>query len=757
MNAALAKVLAWGVPAVALLMVALTLTPAGVWKAPVNDAVYQGFDPNLIYADDGGGGSVRLSRASIDIEAPAGTEPSTILATSLLSRMTASLSVTVVNSASKEALRIGYWSPWTNTGYFVLFGPSPANLIESGTMSTVGAGPRPLDGPVVNRTSLGHYRVGSAYKVRLVLDKVAGTITTTITGPDGTTGSGSLRSQQSPEIFSNVQVSLVTAVVAGESTSHVVLSDYGLTLPHQRLWASKVEDPVERAVLVALALAGLLLVAIRIFIAVRGHSSSERPPTAGWRGLISAKAWLLALVAAAVVVYLAGNALLFRLGGHPFDMGAEKLYAYVARAYGPAQLYYLPNTVSLARIFNGVPSVETAFPYDTVTAYLSSSIGWLGSLLFAGGGIFTVNDVRLEYLIKAVNVLFGLADAALIFVILRRIGVSERWSLGAAAMFLFNPAVWFSMSIWGQTHVFSLFLVLAAILFAELRMPFWAWLALGAACLTRPQILVFGLLLGIVFLRKFPLKQNLTALSWAAIVTFLLLIPFTIATSPSLPVDVMLNNFHVQEGAGNTTALNTVSQTAYSIWPLVTYFQQGVSGLDRFFVPSSTKLIGSLTYQSVSQVLTLVAMLSVAALLFRKRRALDGGGYLPLVALGIMLFLMLLTGIVATHFLLALPLLLLCRRWMGNVAYFAIALVWTISTLVPMFGSMGQLVSPQDYPLFAPAHNAITKFFVDLYANDRFITSAIIANVYAVGWLAVLAFRRTTPQPPPQPAVVSVE
>jgi Gpi18-like mannosyltransferase len=62
--------------------------------------------------------------------------------------------------------------------------------------------------------------------------------------------------------------------------------------------------------------------------------------------------------------------------------------------------------------------------------------------------------------------------------------MSERWSLVVSALFLFNPAVWFSMSIWGQTHVFSLFLVLAAILFAERRMPFWAWFALASACLT---------------------------------------------------------------------------------------------------------------------------------------------------------------------------------------------------------------------------------------------------------------------------------
>ena len=46
----------------------------------------------------------------------------------------------------------------------------------------------------------------------------------------------------------------------------------------------------------------------------------------------------------------------------------------------------------------------------------------------------------------------------------------------AAGLFLFNPAVWFSMSVWGQTHVFSLFLVLLAVLLAEKRLPLWACL-----------------------------------------------------------------------------------------------------------------------------------------------------------------------------------------------------------------------------------------------------------------------------------------
>jgi len=133
------------------------------------------------------------------------------------------------------------------------------------------------------------------------------------------------------------------------------------------------------------------------------------------------------------------------------------------------------------------------------------------------------------------------------------------------------------------------------------------------------------------------------------------------------------------------------------------------------------------------------------ALLVRKRSVDDPEGYLPLVTVGVTSFLMLLTGIVATHFLLALPLLLLCRRWMDGIAYCSVAAIWSITTLVPMWGDMGSVISSYSYPLLAPAFNPITRFFVDLYGWDRFITVAIVANICAVVWLAILAYRPASP------------
>ena len=48
--------------------------------------------------------------------------------------------------------------------------------------------------------------------------------------------------------------------------------------------------------------------------------------------------------------------------------------------------------------------------------------------------------------------------------------------------------------------------------------------------------------------------------------------------------------------------------------------------------------------------------------------------------------------------------------------------------------------------LLAPERNPVTRFVVWLYASDRFITVAIVANLCAMVWLAASALR---PAPSP--------
>jgi len=727
-------------------MILLIATPPVVWRHPAVDEVYSGFDPNLVFvASTTASSTPKVTTSLIDLSA--GTEQSAAVnfVTTTMQRLDMSVDATVANtSAAGETLRIGVWSPRNAVGYFLVFNALGRKIDTEtrirGSVATTLAG-----GTVERAHPLGFYVAGATYRIQIAVDK-SKQIQFVITGAT-LVARDSITVADLPDLFGSVRIAITASAQPLAGNSRILLSDYQLALPHEAFWVDKVDDARERIALVALLILGSLLVVVAITTWLWRQARQTRRLTRGPAEAGATKTRVdraaIVVVTAACFAYLIGNWLLFPLGGHPFDFGNEQVYAYVARAYGPVQLYYLPNLVSLASTWGGVPYIESAFPYEPVIAYLSTAIGWVNSLI-SGGGAYGVGSVSLGYLIKAANVLFGLADAVVLYLILRELELRRHPSLVVAGLFLFNPAVWFSMSIWGQTHVISIFFVLAAVLMAERRHPVWAWSALAAACLTRPQMLVFGVLLAIVLLRKFTWMRSMVALSWTTILTFLALAPFTLATSPSLPVDIMLSTFRIQEGGGNDASLTTVSQDAYSVWPLVTYFAQGIGGLGRAFTPSSTLLIGSVTYQRLSQILVVVAILLVsAALLLQRQTALQAGSYLPLVALGITSFLMLLTGIVATHFVLALPFLLLSYRWMGKVAFVYVIVIWTVTTFVPMYGDMGLVISTDHYPVLAPAHNAITRFFIGLYTQDRFITLGVVANICAVIWLAFLSFRPT--------------
>ena len=562
----------------------------------------------------------------------------------------------------------------------------------------------------------------------------------------------SVTAAEAPKLFDSLRLSLTASSFSESGITTVLLENYSLTLPHQRFYGVKVDDLRARGLLVGLLVAGGFLCLMQAALWLRGRRAavmaSRALPAAEGHGkagtpVIRLSPLTMGILAAALA-YLVLNALLFGLGSHPFDMLSQRVWAYVAGSSGLPQLYYLPNVVSMAEVWSGGPWHEAVFPYQPVMAYIYGLTGWTERLFLSGPGGLSANTFQLTFLIKTTNVLFGLGDALLIYLILREIKTGQRWSLAAAGLFAFNPAVWFSMSVWGQTHVISLFFVLASIWSAEKGRPTWAWLALAAAALTRPQMLVPASLVGLVLLRKFSLKENVHAVSWSVILTFIFLGPFLLAISPSLPLDIWSNQLRFQEGGGNEPAQTVVSLGALSIWPLVTRLAEGASGLGRFSYPSISPLVGEFTYQRISELLTLGAVLVVAgALLLRRRSATAMSDCLPLLALGTVAFLMLKTGLAATHLVLGLPLLILCRQSMRNVPYLSLVAIWTVTTLVTMYGSLGSALAGVESlaPLLHSSNNPVTRLFIDLHSSDWFITAGSLANMLVLAWLAAEALR----------------
>lgn len=553
---------------------------------------------------------------------------------------------------------------------------------------------------------------------------------------------------EAPQLLNSLRLSLTTFSSSQKGTANVVLQNYSLIIPHQIWQVDQIDDVLATLLLDIFLILGLLLTAtgaassIHIWVGPEGVRHIEGRFKEKLRAFFDSHRRLLTIWMLLTAIFLFINAYLFTLGSHPFDMTAQEIWAYVAVRYNPLALYQLPNTVTLARVWAGTPYHEAIFPYEPFMAYIFMAGGLLFRF-FSGSSGFVIESGVLEVLIKSINAVFTLGDGAVIYLVMRKLNLSQRQSLVGSGLFIFNPAVLFSAAVWGATLVISLFFVLASILLAENRRLFGAWLFLFLACLTRPQMLVPGFLIGLLFLRKFRSRENAVAFARSVIIVFLLISPFLAGISPSVPKDIVTNTLAVQETGGNEPALNTVSLDAYSIWPLVTYISGGARGLSRIFYESTSTLIGPFSYERVGLLLTLGVILGVSVLIMLHRKTrLSSDNYLLAITLGMVGFLLFETGLAATHYVLGLPFLILCKKSLNRIAYYSSIGIWTVTTLVPMYGSLGYAVTNVGYLAPAIQRSAITRYFMGVYASDSFITIGIVANLLVFACLTLGTWSR---------------
>ncbi len=566
----------------------------------------------------------------------------------------------------------------------------------------------------------------------------------------------SVTAAELPALFDSLRLTYTAVAETTGQTSSVTLSNYELTVPHQRFYGVKVDDPrLKIPFSIALGAAAFLLVVQGLIYLLERRSRRPIRSAVAQTSAVFTVTKEMIWCAAAIGLFLVGNALLFGLGSHPFDMTAEKIWAHIAVAQRPAELYYMPNFVSLADVWNGGPWHEAVFPYGPVLAYIFTGIGAVNAVFLGGPGGLQAQSFSVEFTIKATIVAFGLADGILIYHIAKSATRSQRWALIASGAFLFNPAVWFSMSVWGQTHVISIFFALLTIWFMFRESPTGAWLSLAACALTRPQMVVPVFLLVIVLFKLFPLRQNLRSACWTVLVSSLVLAPLSLAISPSLPIDILWNQFYFQEAGGNEAAQTVVSLGAFTIWPLVTGFTGGATGQERFQHLATDTLVGPLTYQHASGLLAGSIVLIAAGLILFRQRKEGPADYLLPVAIGTVGFFITKTGLAATHMLIVLPFLVLCIGRVRAPFYWAMIAVWTVTTLVPMWGGLGLALT--DVERLAPAlhadNNPLTWLAMELYTADIFITLGVFANLAVFVWLWVELFWVDKPSPIPREQV----
>ena len=216
-------------------------------------------------------------------------------------------------------------------------------------------------------------------------------------------------------------------------------------------------------------------------------------------------------------------------------------------------------------------SITIPVDYPPVFPYL---------LLFIGRACGSCSNAVIESVIRLPLVLANIATAFLILRAARRIA-SPNGAIVAAALFLFNPAVIFDTSYWGQADsLCALLLTLAAV---ELtRRPQWAWTCLALAVLTKPLAYPFVPLAMVVTVKRFGWRRGLGA---AAAFTFC----FAAAVLPFARtghLGPLLRSLFVQ-----LDAMPYLSVNAHNLWWLL---QRGTPWID-----AREKALGWLSYEQL--------------------------------------------------------------------------------------------------------------------------------------------------------------
>jgi len=190
----------------------------------------------------------------------------------------------------------------------------------------------------------------------------------------------------------------------------------------------------------------------------------------------------------------------------------------------------------------------------------------------------------LRFLIKLPAIAMDLVDAGLIYAIVRRFA-DYRWALGAAALYVFNPATIYISAAWGQVDSVAGGLALVA-LYLLLRagdaatdgrrtlLSVLAWLALAYSILIKPQAAILAplfLVFACVCAAQRPARLRGLAFGAlaAVLLAWLLALPFHPAANP-LAVLAWLFERYVY--GTSVYAVNSVN--AFNLWTINYAFWQ---------------------------------------------------------------------------------------------------------------------------------------------------------------------------------------
>ncbi len=659
--------------------------------------------------------------------APPPSQPSVHLFTTPLN-FRASFDVTVDEGSGGTPFQAMLWNPRNSGAVSIVFGPPPDRRISAVVTEDHGRETTRRDLGTYGLSQAIHIEVGERHgeQVDLAVQPANGS---------GPPRRASFTPAEAPGLFAAFRPTLTVLSAPAGGSSAATLTNYRLDIPHQRTFSVRANDAKILPLVLALLALSVTLHARLIVVGVRraGAALAHWPTRAPKWTLVVKWAWLGPVAA----VVCSGVVILTTLGSHPFDMTSQKVWTYLVVTDGFGDLYYRAQTVPVAEIWNGMPFHEAVYPYGVGMSYYFYAIGWGYRLL---GGSVAPDSMGLEITIKLVGVAVAIADAALLFSLVRGFG-RRRYTWLVPLAFLLNPAILFDVLIWGETEPVALFFLLASVLAAQRSSARGAWALLAVALLGKQTVVIPAVLIGAYYLRLFPLRRTLEAFGTALPVVLALLLPYIVAGyPPSIAVDPILGSFRVFGGDQMEKVFQVVSFDAYTVWPLVTLIWNGQHGVGRLAFPDSAGQLGPLNYHQAGA-LAFFAVLgcTVIWLMLSRRLTKEPGVIFLVLACAMLAELVLPTRSIARYMIFPLVFALLAVGASPTPRGVFVVVTLTVTSLIGMFGSVasGVQAAPSLAPHLAPANNVVSAAALRLFRADLVITLGSLANLTALLVLAV--------------------
>ncbi len=232
-------------------------------------------------------------------------------------------------------------------------------------------------------------------------------------------------------------------------------------------------------------------------------------------------------------------------------------------SYGPSKFYSPESNVWNYTWPNQPPGTIIIFAIIRKIYELIFNLFWQINIslpLFPSSVILLIENHLYSVLLKLPAIFADIGIAYLIYNFLIKLGYPKKAKLGAA-LFLFNPVIWYNSSVWGQTDSIINFFFLLALWFLFNNRPVFSLFSVLSSVYVKVSLAIFSPIFLVLFLnKKFSLKQVGISL-FVSVSCFALITLFF-----SYPKEPIVWLFNLYSKNVLTNQLQVITANAFNFW-----------------------------------------------------------------------------------------------------------------------------------------------------------------------------------------------